>query len=359
MRRVISEWRAGSGWSSRGRGSTGAMSPKATTEARAVPGDRRATRRPDPDVGSARGARDLRVPRRSRWRRSHRTRGGAPGTGLVPRHLHQSSRDDGPSVHVGRGARRGPVDARGRARSPGGAWALHARDRASRVPRRDRMPRRSLELAARHAATAIEIKLGAGFEELNGLDLYPQALVDALRGDVRRPASTRRKGWRGPNAATTSTRTATGRCSGSSSFRWGASPRHASTSTPWSDSCARWVSGSRASSRSTPTRSRRGSAWETSTARPSCSGSSRICVGRPDGHGLWPRRPDAAGCCSPRAAMVRGAALMFERALEEHRRVPQPLELARTLLAKGQVERRAKQRSAARRTLQQALADLR
>ena len=49
------------------------------------------------------------------------------------------------------------------------------------------------------------------------------------------------------------------------------------------------------------------------------------------------------------------AALMFERALEEHRRVPQPLELARTLLAKGQVERRARQKSAARRTLQQAL----
>ena len=40
------------------------------------------------------------------------------------------------------------------------------------------------ELAARHAASAIEIKLGAGFEELNALDLYPQALVDALRGDV-------------------------------------------------------------------------------------------------------------------------------------------------------------------------------
>ena len=46
---------------------------------------------------------------------------------------------------------------------------------------------------------------------------------------------------------------------------------------------------------------------------------------------------------------------MFERALEEHRRVPQPLELARTLLAKGLVERRAKQKSLARQTLQQAL----
>ena len=40
------------------------------------------------------------------------------------------------------------------------------------------------ELAARHAATEIEIKLGAGFEERHALDLYPQALVEALRGDV-------------------------------------------------------------------------------------------------------------------------------------------------------------------------------
>ena len=49
------------------------------------------------------------------------------------------------------------------------------------------------------------------------------------------------------------------------------------------------------------------------------------------------------------------ALLVFEGALEQHRLVPQPLELARTLLTKGQVERRARQKSAARRTLQQAL----
>ena len=49
-------------------------------------------------------------------------------------------------------------------------------------------------LAARHAATAIEIKLGAGFDEVNALDLYPQALVDALRGDV---ASAREHATRG------------------------------------------------------------------------------------------------------------------------------------------------------------------
>jgi DNA-binding CsgD family transcriptional regulator/exonuclease VII small subunit len=45
----------------------------------------------------------------------------------------------------------------------------------------------------------------------------------------------------------------------------------------------------------------------------------------------------------------------LEQALVEHRRVPQPFELARTLLVKGEVERRAKQKLAARSTLEQAL----
>jgi tetratricopeptide (TPR) repeat protein len=45
----------------------------------------------------------------------------------------------------------------------------------------------------------------------------------------------------------------------------------------------------------------------------------------------------------------------LEQALVEHRRVPQPFELARTLLVKGEVERRAKQKRAARLTLEQAL----
>jgi DNA-binding NarL/FixJ family response regulator len=39
----------------------------------------------------------------------------------------------------------------------------------------------------------------------------------------------------------------------------------------------------------------------------------------------------------------------------EHRRVPQPFELARTLLVKGEVERRAKQKRAARSALEQSL----
>jgi tetratricopeptide (TPR) repeat protein len=45
----------------------------------------------------------------------------------------------------------------------------------------------------------------------------------------------------------------------------------------------------------------------------------------------------------------------LEHALVEHRRVPQPFELARTLLVKGEVERRAKQKRAARSALEQAL----
>jgi DNA-binding CsgD family transcriptional regulator len=45
----------------------------------------------------------------------------------------------------------------------------------------------------------------------------------------------------------------------------------------------------------------------------------------------------------------------LEQALVAHRRVPQPFELARTLLVKGEVERRAKQKRAARSALEQAL----
>jgi DNA-binding CsgD family transcriptional regulator len=52
---------------------------------------------------------------------------------------------------------------------------------------------------------------------------------------------------------------------------------------------------------------------------------------------------------------LTGASSALERALVEHRRVPQPFELARTLLVKGEVERRAKQKRAARSTLEQAL----
>src|SRR5207247_1162752 len=43
-----------------------------------------------------------------------------------------------------------------------------------------------------------------------------------------------------------------------------------------------------------------------------------------------------------------------ERAIEEHRRAPQPFELARSLLVFGQIQRRAKQKRAARTYLERA-----
>lgn len=51
-----------------------------------------------------------------------------------------------------------------------------------------------------------------------------------------------------------------------------------------------------------------------------------------------------------------GAVDWFERALEEHERVPLPLDRARTLLALGTTRRRAKHKRAARESLEQALA---
>jgi pentatricopeptide repeat protein len=66
-----------------------------------------------------------------------------------------------------------------------------------------------------------------------------------------------------------------------------------------------------------------------------------------------------AGRCRALLTAAQGdlaaARSALEHALVDHRRVPQPFELARTLLVKGEVERRAKQKRAARSTLEQAL----
>ena len=53
---------------------------------------------------------------------------------------------------------------------------------------------------------------------------------------------------------------------------------------------------------------------------------------------------------------LAGAQAGFERALAEHARTQDPFQHARTLLAQGVTQRRAKQRGAARLTLEQALA---
>jgi DNA-binding CsgD family transcriptional regulator len=67
----------------------------------------------------------------------------------------------------------------------------------------------------------------------------------------------------------------------------------------------------------------------------------------------------AAARCRGLVFAARGhlsaARSALEEALAEQRRMPQPFELGRTLLVKGEVERRAKQRRAARASLEQAL----
>ena len=72
-----------------------------------------------------------------------------------------------------------------------------------------------------------------------------------------------------------------------------------------------------------------------------------------------------AGRCRGLIAAARGeleeALAALERALEEHRRVAQPFELGRSMLVHGQIQRRRKQKRAAREALQgarDAFADL-
>jgi DNA-binding CsgD family transcriptional regulator len=66
-----------------------------------------------------------------------------------------------------------------------------------------------------------------------------------------------------------------------------------------------------------------------------------------------------AGRCRGLLSAARGdledAHRALEQALVDHERVPQPFELARTLMARGETERRAKQKRAARSFLEQAL----
>jgi len=93
------------------------------------------------------------------------------------------------------------------------------------------------------------------------------------------------------------------------------------------------------------------------------AGDAELLAARLEAHVARHGRP----WCSATAARCRGilaaargditvAITALELALDEHRRLPEPFELARTLLAKGRVERRAKQRRAARESLDQALA---
>jgi DNA-binding CsgD family transcriptional regulator len=65
----------------------------------------------------------------------------------------------------------------------------------------------------------------------------------------------------------------------------------------------------------------------------------------------------AAGQVSAARGDLVGAAAAFERALVEHDTLPMPFERARTLLAKGQLHRRRKEKRLADETMRAALAD--
>ena len=215
-----------------------------------------------------------------------------------------------------------------------------------------------LELAERHAAAAIEIKLGAGFEELNGLDLYPQALVDALRGEIvsAREHATRGLAWseRGDHLYANCNRAVLGFIE-LSLGHFGAANEHL-------DPVVRFLR--EMGVREPCVIPVHADAIEARIGVGDLDGAAELMVEFED-LARATKRPWAVATAARCRAMVLGAndgaaaLLLFEHALDEHRHVAQPLELARTLLAKGQVERRARQRSAARRTLQQALGDLR
>ncbi|HXZ77338.1 MAG TPA: AAA family ATPase, partial [Streptosporangiaceae bacterium] len=88
----------------------------------------------------------------------------------------------------------------------------------------------------------------------------------------------------------------------------------------------------------------------------------RLLMSRLEAQGRSLRRSwalaTAARCRARLVAMdgdVDGARSACDQALSEHGRLPMPFELGRTLLVKGMIERRAKQKSAARQALSQAL----
>jgi DNA-binding CsgD family transcriptional regulator len=211
------------------------------------------------------------------------------------------------------------------------------------------------EVAAQHAAMAIEIELGAGFD-LGGIALYPLGLVDAHLGEV---GSARERATRGLAQAE-----------------------------QWGDffyaTCNRAVLGfvdlslaryAEAHDHLDPVvRFLREMGVREPCVIPVHADAieARIGMGDLDGAGDLLEEFEELGRASGRpwalatAARCRGLLLAaggeaaaapgaFERALDEHRRVPQPLELGRTLLAKGEVERRAKQKSAARESVGGAL----
>jgi DNA-binding CsgD family transcriptional regulator len=74
-----------------------------------------------------------------------------------------------------------------------------------------------------------------------------------------------------------------------------------------------------------------------------------------EGPGRWPPRPAAVGCWPPARGNPQDALAHLQKALQEHKRVTRPFELARTLRAHGMVLRRHRHKAAAKASLEQAL----
>ena len=184
-----------------------------------------------------------------------------------------------------------------------------------------------------------------------GADLWPAfalrglALVDALEGRVEEHASSRRAvSSSHPRAGTSWWRSCTGASSGSSRSPSRTSRRLIGScalrrssigSWAWSTPCAR-------ASQATSWRPR--SAWATSLARsaPSSGWSTPDAPRRR--RGRLPSALAAGGCSTQRAAIWTPRPQALERSLDEHRRLPMPFERARTLLVKGRVHHRRKEK---------------
>ena len=212
--------------------------------------------------------------------------------------------------------------------------------------------------AAQVAEEASEFALQTGQRPMQAYSLATRALVRAslgLEAEARADAdrALALAGERGMAAAQESIASGRSACSSSRST---ARPRPSACWLLSVTGSSRPAWASRARCDSFPTRSRRWSRWgERTRRRPPFAGSKRE-----RGFSIAPRHSGpqraAAACWPLRGEKATAAHAAFERALTEHARITNPFERARTLLAFGAAQRRAKKKSAARETLGDALA---
>jgi DNA-binding CsgD family transcriptional regulator len=213
------------------------------------------------------------------------------------------------------------------------------------------------EIAATHAREAVEIGADSGHLQGRGQMLFPRALVATLRGDVGAARADAEEGLRISIA----------------------------NEDLFSASCNRAVLGLLELSRSRPDAAMvhlepvlsflHSMGTEQPCMIPCAPDAVEALVGlgrldeaeeltqRLEAQGRSRGRPwaiaTAKRCrgllCAARGDVLQGRTLL-ESALVEHERVPQPFDLARTLLVKGEIERKAKQKRTARSALEDALA---